>query len=91
MRKIIVAAAATAVFSSPLSAYALDVGFSFTGTGGGTVTGEIFGLNDNGESAAADIQINSAPAFIGLPPTPFDLFPVLFSLTNHFTVSAGHP
>ena len=65
--------------------------FSFTNTSGntpGTVTGEIFGLVNNSTSSATDVTITSAPAAIGIPSFPFDIFPLSIIPFNKFTVSA---
>jgi hypothetical protein len=71
----------------------LNFDFSFTGTAGiaGTVTGEIFGLTDNSTSAPTDVVIDSYPAGITLPGTPWDIFNAAgFILgVDRFTVSGG--
>jgi hypothetical protein len=60
----------------------------------GTVTGEIFGLPDNGTGAATDIVVTSYPAGLvsfGSYPTPVDIFTWTGGLTgeNSFTVTNG--
>jgi hypothetical protein len=74
-------------------AHADNFYFSFDNTTGdvaGMVTGEIFGLVDNSTSSATDVMITSAPTAIGLPTTPYDIFPLSISLPLHntFTVSS---
>jgi PEP-CTERM motif len=72
----------------------LDFDFSFTntlGTVSGTVTGEVFGLTDNSTSAATDLIIDSYPAGLTIPGTPWDIFNAAGAIigSNSFTVSGG--
>ena len=62
--------------SSASSAQALDFNFSINNAGGfgnipGTITGQVLGLANTGTSAASNIRITSAPAGLGLLPSPF--------------------
>jgi hypothetical protein len=62
----------------------LNFDFSITNTTGttpGVVTGILFGLQNNAESAPTDIEITSAPAAFGIT-TPFDLEQNGFSVTS---------
>jgi hypothetical protein len=81
------------------NAHATDINFSFDNVSGnvpGTVSGRIFGLVDNTNSAATEILITSVPAAIagGVPPTSFSAFGSATSVGqyitfNSFTLSGG--
>ena len=81
--------AAAAFVTTPISAYALNFNFSFTGIHHETVTGEIFGLAASGPSAARQVVIDSGSS------SPYDNYDVsspghqLYLDANRFTVSHG--
>ena len=85
--------AAQAAHASPL----LNFTFSFTdttdapGNGGGTVTGEVFGLTNNATGAASDVVITSYPALYNglIPSAPFDIGAAGSYGSNTFTVANG--
>jgi hypothetical protein len=80
-------ASALVLASSP--GHALSFQFSFTGitgTGEGTVTGEIDGLADNTTGPATAVFIDSAPSAFGVT-TPLSV-PLSNSNFNTFTVSS---
>lgn len=97
MRAFRIFALICALVGGTSSAHAgLNFDFSFTSTEGtvsGTVTGEIFGLTDNSTSAATDVVIDSYPAALSLPSTPWDIFNAsgytLVNDDNSFTVANG--
>jgi hypothetical protein len=93
MKKLLIAAAATAAMLVPAKAVPINFDFSFTSTNPvvGTVTGEVFGLSDNfTNQAATSVEIFSYPSALGLGPTPITLTapPDMFN-PNSFNVSGG--
>jgi hypothetical protein len=93
MHRLVIAAVVAALAFTASAHAALNFDFSFSGSGsGGTVTGEIFGLADNtSNEAATDLVIDSYPAGLLLPATPWDIFnDAGYSISaNAFTVSGG--
>ena len=70
--------------AAPLHAATLNFSFSFTNTeGGGLVTGQVLGLEDNATGAAESVRVTSADFGIGEYVSASDLAP------NTFTLSQG--
>jgi hypothetical protein len=88
-RSLFLLTAVLGIAATGTAARADNFDFSFTGNNG-TVTGEIFGLTNNGVSNqhATDIVIDSAPSAFALA-TPIDLFPLSSDIANNFTESNG--
>jgi hypothetical protein len=88
---LVVGSAAAGVLASTSPAHALDFNFNFTGNNG-TVSGTIYGLQNNTTSSASDITINSTS-------NPFQLYhgsiyntslnSNFTTFSNSFTVSNG--
>jgi hypothetical protein len=92
-RVVLMLASALLLSFASTPSHALTFNFSFDNLNGnvsGTVTGQIFGLNDNATGPATAVDITSAPP--GLVPLPLPLsMPVSGSenSNNTFTVNSG--
>jgi len=84
------AVAVSALAAAPATAHAITFDFSFTGSSGGVVTGElIFSAAAGTHLKPTDVVITGAPAKLTPPATPYTMHQNSVQ-GNGFTISDGH-